>query len=712
MSDFTVASGYASGIEKGGCIYLKDASTSISNCCFTGGSAYQGGGIYYDNCPDQAVSNCIFNDNDAGSIGGGALCYRTGTDFSGCEFTGNSAQTGGGLYYTGDSVSSVAECEFSGNIASSGGGLAVQSADSVVTNSSFTGNSARYGGAFYAFNNSNVILGGSAGSGNHFTDNFAWAGADLYSTDDVDVSYSTFAGYYPSDYYVHPFDNFDFTGCTAELTPVTQDVYVSPAGDDDNDGLSWANAFKTIQHALSVVYGTETDPVAVYLDEGVYSPSLTAEEYPLPLVNHVSIIGSSKDDCVLDAESTDPVIAGYDDGDAQISGLTVTHGNTGFWLTKCSIFITSCRILDNSAEFQGGGFYFLGYSDTTISDCIIEDNHAVNGAGFYCQSSASPLIVNSLIINNEADSYGAGAYCNSMSRPDFQNCLFIGNTAGLFGGALYNRDSRFGPSIINSILWNDSPEEIKDLYTGNTTVEYSDVQQPSGTYPGTGNINADPLLVQGPEGDYYLSCTAAGQSQNSPCLDAGSDAASNVCFETQTGAVCMDQLTTRTDQITDSGIVDMGFHYQYLEPTPTPTATVTQSPTLSPTLTSTTVPTDTPTETPTFSPTPVPTETPTNIPTNSPTDVPTATLTPTNTPTETPTSVPTNTPTLIPTSRPTTAPTNVPTLSPTETPTMTPSLTPTVTAEITPAPVPSLHPAGLGCAVFLMSLFLIFKKRR
>ena len=68
-----------------------------------------------------------------------------------------------------------------------------------------------------------------------------------------------------------------------------------------------------------------------------------------------------------------------------------------------------------------------------------------------------------------------------------------------------------------------------------------------------GNIDADPLFVSGPLGDYYLSQVAAGQGVDSPCVDVGSGRAVKQGLDT---------LTTRTDQIPDAGIVDMGYHYR------------------------------------------------------------------------------------------------------------------------------------------------------
>jgi hypothetical protein len=68
--------------------------------------------------------------------------------------------------------------------------------------------------------------------------------------------------------------------------------------------------------------------------------------------------------------------------------------------------------------------------------------------------------------------------------------------------------------------------------------------------PGTGNISANPLFVNRPPRAYFLlSQIAAGQGQNSPCVDAGDPASPMVSG------------TTRTDGVPDAGIVDMGYHW-------------------------------------------------------------------------------------------------------------------------------------------------------
>jgi hypothetical protein len=75
------------------------------------------------------------------------------------------------------------------------------------------------------------------------------------------------------------------------------------------------------------------------------------------------------------------------------------------------------------------------------------------------------------------------------------------------------------------------------------------VVEPSWTLVwGPGNIDADPLFVTGPNGEFYLSQTAAGQGEDSPCVGAGDPGGELVWG------------ITRTDHVLDSGVVDMGYH--------------------------------------------------------------------------------------------------------------------------------------------------------
>jgi hypothetical protein len=111
-----------------------------------------------------------------------------------------------------------------------------------------------------------------------------------------------------------------------------------------------------------------------------------------------------------------------------------------------------------------------------------------------------------------------------------------------------NTDSN--PTLTNCILWGDSAPTGPEIHNSGSTpiVTYSDI---AGGYTGTGNINADPLFITGPHGDFYLSQIASGQPSNSPCVDTGGGLVSD----------WFSSGTTRTDEVDDVGTVDMGFHY-------------------------------------------------------------------------------------------------------------------------------------------------------
>jgi len=99
----------------------------------------------------------------------------------------------------------------------------------------------------------------------------------------------------------------------------------------------------------------------------------------------------------------------------------------------------------------------------------------------------------------------------------------------------------------NNIVWDNSSFTNPNV-GGTASFTYSDVE---GGLAGTGNINSNPLFVHNPpNGYFFLSQTAAGQSSNSPCVDAGDPTSPMI-----TGS-------TRTDLVQDAGIVDMGFHWQ------------------------------------------------------------------------------------------------------------------------------------------------------
>ncbi|MBN1879684.1 right-handed parallel beta-helix repeat-containing protein [bacterium] len=265
--------------------------------------------------------------------------------------------------------------------------------------------------------------------------------------------------------------------------------------------------------------------------------------------------------------------------------------------------IVRCIIMNNTYT----GISSMGYSSgggecyPEIDDCLI----AMNGSGIACYFRAIPTITRCVITQNNGlgismtaycpgtvqnclitDNLGSGIACYNgvaVTGTVISNCTITGNSGDTGGGVAMRSSTAL---LTDSILWGNSAAQgaqIAITEAGSSlTIQYSDVQGgAAGVYtdPDTnlywesGNMDSDPQFISGPGGACYLSQVAAGQASDSPCFNSGSDAASDICFNTPDEMLCMSDLTTRTDLVPDSGMSDMGYHYSVV-PVPTATPTV------------------------------------------------------------------------------------------------------------------------------------------
>lgn len=386
-----------------------------------------------------------------------------------------------------------------------------------------------------------------------------------------------------------------------------------------------------------------------------------------------------------------------------LRGFTIRNGDMPYaeggaiCCISASPVITECIFLENFALF--GGAMHLANSNAIVSHCWFLNNTAdhpeptigAEGGGADCYNGGNPIFFNCLFNGNFAKSFGGGL---NTDNSDFTaiNCTFTGNECEIGAGiSIKSADV----TILNSIIWNNGIDEFA-YFAGDPDITWTCMLREN-PWPGDGNINLDPLLIQGPWCSGYLSALATGHPEDSPCIDSGNTLASELCQGIP--SICLDALTTRIDNAADSSQVDMGCHFPLTFP-----ASYTPSPT--PTTEPTSTPTGTPTSSPTNSPTPSGTQSPPTATATAETQTPTAT--PTATPTQTPTGThptPTNTPTPTPTSTgtlPTPTPTNTPTLTPTPTSTPTPTFSPTASTRTpTPSPTPTEHIPDLGVTLEL-----------
>lgn len=266
--------------------------------------------------------------------------------------------------------------------------------------------------------------------------------------------------------------------------------------------------------------------------------------------------------------------------DARLDGFEIINAGYGDWPVMsagiCIRLMSSPCITHCTVRNSEYGIIVETTSNPVVSDCRFIGNETF---GLAWGAHSRGTVTNCIIAGNGGDGTGFG----HIGEPTLLNCT-IADNGGY--GALIDESN---PTFRSCVIWNNHAGGIDETIS-QPDITYCLVQ---GGHSGTGNIDADPLFTEGTGGDYYLSHTAAGQSDTSPCVDAGHADAAGICFDTTTGTVCLDYLTTRTDGVTDTGTVDMGYHYRTDVPPPTPTVTPTPSAVPSPTASA--VPSATPT---------------------------------------------------------------------------------------------------------------------
>ena len=393
-------------------------------------------------------------------------------------------------------------------------------------------------------------------------------------------------------------------------------------GNDEYSGLSWEEAKATIGAAVEIVNPSEQNWINIA--QGTYHESIQFSGKNIIFIGGFAPGGNSWNPILY------PVTiqrgGNYETFHIYNSNVTFSYliidgrSNPGIITEQSYLTVKDCTIR-NCGEFYGGIFAYFSSAD--ILNCYFTNNlEAMYGSALNV-SNGSFSIRNSIFIDNEG-SGESGALAILASTGIVENCLFINNIVSIFnhsdGGSdalinnctfvnnsgtcvyLYHADNANEQRTRNCIFYNNTGDIARciDFYNNpcEPDINYSDIypvrENIRKEIPERNNIFEDPLFVSGPDGDYYLSQIAAGQPVDSPCVDAGDPESPLI------------NGTTRTDEVPDSGIVDMGYHYlYYIEPTPTPTFTPTYSHTPTPLQTKTPTPTFTPSVHPTHTPTPI-----------------------------------------------------------------------------------------------------------
>lgn len=489
LSNINISGGQG---EEGGGIYCENSDLTLENVGLSGNHGARGGGIYCVNSVLE-ITNTLISHNTSES-GGGIYSRNSVLNMTGSRITQNATTSGvvrrgGGLYLETSTVN-MEDLTIHDNHTYFGGGFCSIGSQVSLEAVSIHDNVAQAaGGGIYSLANSSITFGSDNRSSIYFNQTpHSGLASDIFTDAPMAVMVDTFTVVSPTEFEVSPLELFSFDILVGLFERTPGDLYVSPHGSDLNNGQTPEAPLRSIRLAHNRIIPDSVNSSTIYLADGLYSPSLSGEVFPVLMRDHVNVVGESKTGVILDAEGTANVITFNQVGTGSLKNVTITGGSQRG--IKCDS------------------------SNPTLENLIVTDN---DGEGIHVLNGSEPDISYVIVLGNDQE----GIYCVN-SNPRIFNTTIAGNNRT---GVSISGDS--SPRILNSIIWGNTLESIR-CYGANSApdvlVAHSAVQggllegvENGGYYTidwATGNMNIDPLFVDIENNDLSLQ-------EVSPCIDAG-----------------------------------------------------------------------------------------------------------------------------------------------------------------------------------------------
>lgn len=309
-------------------------------------------------------------------------------------------------------------------------------------------------------------------------------------------------------------------------------IYVDANAQGANNGRTWRNAHTSLIAAIGQAMAGDRILVAagryepIELKQGVkifggFAPGVPITTSGRPEIHRTYIDGREEQRAVRSVDNdSSTILRGFHIVNGRAPELVGAGG--GLYLSNSSALFVQCVFADNAADFAGGAVANYENGAPTFVNCIFKDNGqggdrptpSGGGAFFNHQSAGAPTFVNCLFVGNKA---GEGGAVISLAKPlSLINCTFTGNEATIGNGGAF-LDNRGAAVVRNCIFWDNVARRTgtAEIYSnesiGRTLVAHSNVR---GGWPGSGNVDVDPLFVNAALNDYRIQAT-------SPSRDAG-----------------------------------------------------------------------------------------------------------------------------------------------------------------------------------------------
>jgi hypothetical protein len=220
----------------------------------------------------------------------------------------------------------------------------------------------------------------------------------------------------------------------------------------------------------------------------------------------------------------------YHDNVHSSNTTAIAEGAGAFLYLNQGDMACSNNAFENNASASDGGGLMVWQGTGTMEwtwNRFAQNNAANNGGGAGVVMDAGTITFSrNLLFSNTTGNVGGGlSYATTSAALTLGHNTLYGNTAADGGGIYFYFDDNTATSeVVNSIMWQDTPNGI--AYSGaiSMAATYSDIENGTGEpWFGNGCIDEDPLFVNPAGNDYRLSWEnwPNPDSTMSPCIDAG-----------------------------------------------------------------------------------------------------------------------------------------------------------------------------------------------
>ncbi len=258
-------------------------------------------------------------------------------------------------------------------------------------------------GGGLAFGNDEIIF--DQNELNSIYGNYSGLGTDIYNALPPDYEYNfpmqKGTSNPPNLCYFFNYETGNMFNVSYEETYINetcQEVFVSPDGDNTNDGLTEETALHNIWYATLKCEGTEDEPGIIHLAPGTYASSINDELPVTTLKSNMQIIGSGSECTIIDRENQSSTFSVLNKNDNLLQGFTICNFSgeyTIFNFNFCGSSMTGNAVL---TDIICRDLYGIPFSIISYENIVLNNIHIYNTT--YIGSTIQLASINNIEIKN------------------------------------------------------------------------------------------------------------------------------------------------------------------------------------------------------------------------------------------------------------------------------------------------------------------------